>query len=704
LYIKPDRIASAPKALQIGSILRLHRLPMQQYNGNAQGIIKGAGGVSYAIIAGTSDAADCEPLEIGTVNKAPASSTSGGNGAPAQHQHYSAVDARKVAQLRSWSEAEFLPSVEVSQTYSKCICDATPGPTFDVLALLVGVVGGPNNAPPPAAGQHQQLGEAAAAAVAAGAAAVKLELYIWDGTRAPYSTRMHKPSLLPGNASIGRYAQCGTVLVVDASTGNPALQASAATLKAGQVVFLKDCFLAAATEDGDQQSLKFCDYSNIMVLPAQAMTVAAARADWDHKLTTNPANRQQHTECGGGQQPQQQQQQQQGDAAAAGGAGQHPHGPSGAGQAFSGNWNDTSAAAAAVVPAPAPVAPRAAAAANQPMDTAIGDAAVGSPPQAPPKELFVVTSDHTESVAASTVEEVLQHRTVPARFRCTNLRVVDCLPRRVQDIVQPYCHRCRQCSTSESVHKTGGGAPATASAAAAASAAAPAAAGVAAGATAKVLCATCHGEITQWRYKAVLKLEDGSGGALPAVLWDQDAVEFFGGKPAGDFRNDPRAQAHVETVLQRLQATAASASAAARPPRDNPVGVGRPVVTRYLAELCLKSYYVIPAGRPPKRRKKQKKAVAGAASGAVAATVAGGGGGTGGGGGAAGGGGGDASMGDRPQDEWETAMGKDSDVPQGGIKMFRIFDSQLTMDSGILCGPAEPSNRPVWRFGSAVSI
>lgn len=33
---------------QVGQILRLHRVPMQQYKGDPQGIIKGAGGVSFA--------------------------------------------------------------------------------------------------------------------------------------------------------------------------------------------------------------------------------------------------------------------------------------------------------------------------------------------------------------------------------------------------------------------------------------------------------------------------------------------------------------------------------------------------------------------------------------------------------------------------------------------------------------------------------
>ena len=147
------------------------------------------------------DSAGCEPIETGTVNaKARSDAT--------QQQQYSPVDTALVQQLRSWSAAEFIPDAEVNRNYAKSIECASPDDSgFDTLALLVGVVGAPDD---PAAED-----------------AGRMELYIWDGTRARFRARMYRPSLV----DVSRYAQCGTVLCVDVSTGNPALRVAAATLQ-----------------------------------------------------------------------------------------------------------------------------------------------------------------------------------------------------------------------------------------------------------------------------------------------------------------------------------------------------------------------------------------------------------------------------------------------------------------------------------------
>lgn len=360
-------------------------------------------------------------------------------------------------------------------------------------------------------------------------------------------------------------------------------------------MLFKDCRLQADDQGGHYQ-LVFCNYSNMMVLPDLSDVVKHVRSEWDAKIQAPPA---QHRARPSAATPP------PSAAPSAGGtlgnpadsAAQQPVGPA------AGTLGDQSGVGASGTGSSA-------AASDGGLD--IDPAAAAS---AATNRL--VKCRHSATAEVSTVKQILQHGTVPARFRCI-VRISDCLPRRGEDLVQPYCTNCRQCAQLEGFHEA-------ANSAAAADAGEP-----------KVLCEKCHGEIGEWRYKAVLKLEDDTG-ALPAVLWEDDAVQFFGGVPASQFREDAKVRSAVHMAFQRLRATAAAAN---QPPpgqqahqQQAPAANCPPGGTRYEAELCIKSYYVVPHGRRPRKRRKP---------------------------------GPDAA-----------AVPPTGDVSEGAIKMFRIFDSEM---------------------------
>ena len=72
IYLKPDRMHAAPTVLQMGHIVRLHRVQMQSYQGKAQGFVAGNNqGVSFTILDGfptDGDEGSMVPLEFGVIN------------------------------------------------------------------------------------------------------------------------------------------------------------------------------------------------------------------------------------------------------------------------------------------------------------------------------------------------------------------------------------------------------------------------------------------------------------------------------------------------------------------------------------------------------------------------------------------------------------------------------------------------------------
>jgi hypothetical protein len=221
IMLKPDRLQTCPSQLRIGRIIRLHRLRMQNFNGRAQGFVSGSSGVSFALAEAEGDSS--EPVEFGVINAASAGTN---NPQAAGTALKTPLDMSRVAALRAWNSTEFLPQIAaIKQEYSAPISDIQTGRPFDLTCLVIGVVRSSTDAATGGNGRAQ-------------------ELYVWDGTRAKFPTKRYSAVQAPG---AGRYAACGTVIIVDCAKASLALQLAVSHASSGDIVQLKDCRLSDGT-------------------------------------------------------------------------------------------------------------------------------------------------------------------------------------------------------------------------------------------------------------------------------------------------------------------------------------------------------------------------------------------------------------------------------------------------------------------------
>ena len=223
-----------------------------------------------------------------------------------------------------------------------------------------------------------------------------------------------------------------------------------------------------------------------------------------------------------------------------------------------------------------------------------------------PTYLIVDSVHPTTEVLCSSLRTVLSHTTVPARFRCV-VRIIDILPRDPGNpwaMIQPFCQFCQLCSCDSqciippppAAHgdlppPTGQGQGAAARG------------GRSGGGFDAMLCTHCHGTIHEWVYRATFLLQDEFGTQLPAILYREDGEDFFDGIKASDLRHDRARLMKLRTTLESLlgqsRHTSRSSNLGMTAQPEAPCG-------QYLANLCLKSYYVPTQGRESVTKGQQK--------------------------------------------------------------------------------------------------
>ena len=136
IMLKPNRLTTCPSELRIGRIMRLHRVKMQNYQGRAQGIISGSGGVSFALAESHGDSR--EPVEFGVINARDA--TAANNPQAAGTAMKTPMDMARLSALRAWNESEFFPRIaSLKDEYSLSLSSIQAGRPFDLTCLVIGV-------------------------------------------------------------------------------------------------------------------------------------------------------------------------------------------------------------------------------------------------------------------------------------------------------------------------------------------------------------------------------------------------------------------------------------------------------------------------------------------------------------------------------------------------------------------------------------